>query len=124
MALYKLTQGVHTFDCIIREDGLVIPPNVDNIDYQQYLRWLQKGNTPDAADPEPVIVEQITRVQILNSLTHNELQATYNSLNDPANWQEKMFWDASVSIPVNDSRIVSFLTELFGEFRANQILGV
>jgi len=39
---------------IIRiEDGACIPVNIDNIDYQQYLEWLAKGNTPLPADTQP-----------------------------------------------------------------------
>jgi hypothetical protein len=36
---------------IIRlSDGAAIPMNPDNTDYQEYLKWLEAGNTPEAAD--------------------------------------------------------------------------
>tara|TARA_R100000388_G_scaffold61930_1_gene45344 strand:+ start:1121 stop:1309 length:189 start_codon:yes stop_codon:yes gene_type:complete len=28
-----------------------IPLDEDNIDYQEYLKWVAKGNTPDPYDP-------------------------------------------------------------------------
>ena len=29
-----------------------IPFNPDNIDYQQYLKWLEEGNTPEPAEEQ------------------------------------------------------------------------
>ena len=49
--MYKLTQT----DTIIRiADSACIPADVRNADYQQFLRWIEHGNTPDAADITPV----------------------------------------------------------------------
>ena len=51
---YQLTQH----DTILRiEDNANIPLDPANTDYQEYLSWLAKGNTPEPApDPEPVPV--------------------------------------------------------------------
>jgi hypothetical protein len=47
---YKLTQ----YDTIIRlSDKAFIPPDSANIDYQQYLKWLEEGNEPLPPDPIP-----------------------------------------------------------------------
>lgn len=35
-------------------DGATIPPDQLNADYQTYLVWMADGNTPIAADPEPI----------------------------------------------------------------------
>ena len=31
-------------------DNAFIPPDPDNTDYQEYLKWLEEGNTPLPAD--------------------------------------------------------------------------
>jgi hypothetical protein len=35
--------------CIERSDGWIIPFDQANTDYQAYLKWLEKGNTPEPA---------------------------------------------------------------------------
>jgi hypothetical protein len=37
-------------------DGAFVPFDPANRDYQEYLAWLDAGNTPDAADPIPKLV--------------------------------------------------------------------
>ena len=51
----KFTFGQTEPNCIIRTtNGACIPFDLANTDYQQYLKWLEKGNTPLPADEENI----------------------------------------------------------------------
>jgi len=65
-----------TEECIQRlPDNTIIPFSEDNVDYQQYLKWLEEGNTPLPPDPEPT-PEPLTAQQKLEAagLTIEELK--------------------------------------------------
>ena len=60
MAAYKLTNG----GAILRTaDQAYIPPDPANADYREYLAWQAAGNTPDPADPAPVVYAGEQRVE-------------------------------------------------------------
>jgi hypothetical protein len=48
---YKVTEGVSV---VRQSDGVTIPADPANVDYQEFLAWQAQGNTPDPVD-EPVI---------------------------------------------------------------------
>jgi len=51
MITYKL-QGLPNQEpiCVLRSDGLSIPFDPDNTDYQEFLAWKSEGNEPEPAD--------------------------------------------------------------------------
>ena len=65
-------QIIGTTETITRvSDNAHIPLNPDNYDYQQYLKWLEEGNTPLPADE--LAAQQA--VQVKSQPTVSELQA-------------------------------------------------
>ena len=52
MSNYKLFQidGRQISTVIRLDDNTFIPFNADNTDYQEYLKWLAEGNTPEPAE--------------------------------------------------------------------------
>tara|TARA_R100001086_G_scaffold231927_1_gene152890 strand:+ start:46 stop:228 length:183 start_codon:yes stop_codon:yes gene_type:complete len=53
--IYKLYNSPLTgkTSCILKQTGnrlLCIPPDEGNTDYQEYLKWVEQGNTAEAAD--------------------------------------------------------------------------
>lgn len=69
---YQLTSG----DCILRiDDNAFIPPDPANTDYQQYLAWLDTGNTPEPApEPEPIPDPTAAEKLAASGLTVEELK--------------------------------------------------
>ena len=57
--MYKLIYGDSKADTVQRiADGLCIPMDESNTDYQEYLKWLDEGNTPESADMPPTEEQQ------------------------------------------------------------------
>ena len=70
---------------IIRSDGRCIPIDEDNIDYQEYLKWVAEGHTPDPNDEDTLTWDKIrdTRDQILRD---TDWTMTTGATVDQAQW--------------------------------------
>jgi hypothetical protein len=52
-----------TTNGVRRVDGAIIPNEPANRDWKEYLQWLALGNTPQPADPTPVIVNRTANLR-------------------------------------------------------------
>ena len=68
MAKYKIKIGFGESEFIQREDGATIPKDEANSDYQEYLAWVDGGNTPDPEDTMSVEDEWINIREKRNEL--------------------------------------------------------
>ena len=52
--MYRINKSLGIENGVIRlSDNAFIPFDPANTDYQEYLRWLDLGNTPEPADNPP-----------------------------------------------------------------------
>ena len=71
--VWDAMQGQVSDQTILRdEDQAFIPFDPDNVDYQQYLAWLDEGNeptpcTPPTASPEAVIADSAQSLELANA---------------------------------------------------------
>lgn len=55
MRYYTVTPKIDFMPIVIRrEDGLWIPMDERNADYNKYLQWLEEGNTPEEYNPDNI----------------------------------------------------------------------
>ena len=101
--IYKLTDGG-----VKRYDGAFIPADNSNTDYQEYLKWVADGNTPEPADTEPekiIYVPVQTVFQRLKSLGKDV--TVWNSLSVS---QQLEFLTLKEGIAVNDTNVRMLLS--------------
>ena len=98
--MYKL----NTTSSITRlSDGASIPPDPDNNDYAEYLRWVADGNTPEpyVVPPSPlptVVTMRQARLALLGAGLLPDVTAAINALPSPQKEAAQIEWEYAQTV--------------------------
>lgn len=89
MARYKLLNDDRIYD---QENNLIIPADLSNMDYVEYLEWVEDGNTPDPYQTaEEILAEKwmLLRSDRTTRLMQTDFMMTYDFYTSVLTEQEK-----------------------------------
>lgn len=117
--------------CIILRisDNVYIPTDLGNEDYKAYLQWLEAGNTPLPADPEPVIYPHLSTREFLKLFTKDEklaVKAATSVSDEVGLWYDEMLAAEYITLEDEDTEVglnSLLAAELITQARYDEIYG-
>jgi hypothetical protein len=108
--MYQLTRT----EVILRlADSAYIPAAKDNSDYMQYLLWLEEGNTPQEAEPVPIVIPQeVTKFQAKAALLKYDLLDIVESTIKSSDPLTKLAWGESLTFKRNSDFLISVAAKI------------
>ena len=107
--MYTLTNNEY----ILRDDGWNIPPDPANTDYQQYLKWLDEGNTPEPYVAPPTPIPSIVSMrQARLALLQNGLLNDVNTAIAAGTEADKITWEYATEVLRTDALVTNMANDL------------
>lgn len=106
MIAYKLTSGT----TVLRQsDGAVIPDDIRNTAYQEYLQWVAIGGVPEPADVVvPAILPiSVTPWQIRKALNATALRASVEAAVAAADQTTQDAWQYALEFRRNNALVIN-----------------
>lgn len=107
---YQLTENPHI---ILRSDGVSIPADPRNADYQAYLSWRAKNNTPTPYTPPVVVPYSVTPFQAKAALLQAGLLDTVKAAIAAASPIAQLAWSDATEF-TRDSPTIAALSAQLG----------
>ena len=105
--MYKLTQQ----NAVIRlSDNASIPFDLNNVDYQKYLSWIDEGNLPEEADalPQTPITIRQARMALYNAGLLDDIETVIDQLEQPI----RIWWEYSTEINRDNEYVLQVMALL------------
>ena len=102
-------------------DDAIIPVCKDNMDYQEYLEWLNEGNTAEKMTIPPTnLVTRFNKLKIVEAFEKlGKINVLHALLNDPV---FNLYWTSANEIDINHSKTVAAMAQLNAD-NSNNLTG-